>query len=360
MVEASACKERTFIMIKPDGVQRGLLGEIISRFEKKGFKLAAMKLCSPGLEHMKLHYADLATKKFFPGLVEYMVSGPVCAMVWEGDNAVVTGRKMLGATMPVNSEPGTIRGDLCIDVGRNICHGSDSVDSANHEIGLWFKADEIVNWASHSAEWVYENPEPVAAPKLLVGEQKEVVKVDVADVAENALSPEEAARIQAEFDNDEACIAARKKAEMKISRNENEVKARQAAEAAMKAETEGLKKGVLHITVEKAEMSIMIKGNPWFVINGIDQAFEHKTAVVDKTKKPVWGSSFDIPIDDYSRPVKFTFMKQDENGDEYIGDGSFRPMIFCGSAPPNFPLMNKDTKRMVGKCFLKATWEPTQ
>merc|ERR1712226_226273 len=149
-------KERTFIMIKPDGVQRGLLGEIIGRFEKKGFKLVAMKLCSPGKEHMEKHYADLATKKFFPGLVEYMCSGPVCAMVWEGDNAVVTGRKMLGATRPLDSEPGTIRGDLCIDVGRNICHGSDAVESANAEIALWFKPEELNSWAHHSSSWVYE------------------------------------------------------------------------------------------------------------------------------------------------------------------------------------------------------------
>merc|ERR1711998_234392 len=135
---------------------RGLLGEIIGRFERKGFKLAAMKLCSPGKEHMEAHYEDLKSKKFFPGLVEYMISGPVCAMVWEGDNAVVTGRKMLGATRPLDSEPGTIRGDLCIDVGRNICHGSDAVESANKEIALWFKPEELNSWSHHSDAWVYE------------------------------------------------------------------------------------------------------------------------------------------------------------------------------------------------------------
>ena len=154
MVESA--KERTFIMIKPDGVQRGLIGEIIGRFEKKGFKLAAMKLCSPGKEHMEKHYADLSEKKFFPGLIEYMITGPVCAMVWEGDNAVLTGRKMLGATRPFDSEPGTIRGDFCIDVGRNIIHGSDAVESANHEIGLWFSENEINNWEHHSHAWIYE------------------------------------------------------------------------------------------------------------------------------------------------------------------------------------------------------------
>ena len=105
-----------------------------------------MKLCAPGKAHFEKHYADLSSKGFFAGLVEYAASGPVCAMVWEGDNAVKTGRKMLGATKPFDSEPGTIRGDYCIDVGRNVIHGSDAVDSANHEIGLWFKDTEIVSW----------------------------------------------------------------------------------------------------------------------------------------------------------------------------------------------------------------------
>ena len=149
-------KERTFIMIKPDGVQRGLVGQIISRFETKGFKLVAMKLAAPGKEQFEAHYADLKDKKFFPGLIEYACSGPVCAMVWEGDNAVLTGRKMLGATKPFDSAPGTIRGDFCIDVGRNIIHGSDAVESANHEIALWFTHAELCHWTSHSNAWIYE------------------------------------------------------------------------------------------------------------------------------------------------------------------------------------------------------------
>jgi len=128
----------------------------MQRFEQKGFKLVAMKLCQPGKAHMEKHYADLAGKKFFPGLIEYMTSGPVCCMVWEGDNAVKTGRKMLGATKPFDSEPGTIRGDFCIDVGRNIIHGSDAVESANAEIALWFTPSELVNWSSHSQAWIYE------------------------------------------------------------------------------------------------------------------------------------------------------------------------------------------------------------
>ena len=147
--------EQTYIMIKPDGVQRGLTGEIIKRFEQKGYKLVAMKLTAPGDEHMKKHYADLADKPFFGGLVKYMTSGPVVAMVWEGTNVVAEGRKMLGATKPSDSAPGTIRGDFCIEVGRNICHGSDSVESAKKEIALWFP-EGLTAWDSCVKPWVYE------------------------------------------------------------------------------------------------------------------------------------------------------------------------------------------------------------
>lgn len=148
--------ERTFLMIKPDGVQRGLVGKIIKRFEAKGFKLVAMKFmwASEGL--LQQHYADLSSRAFFPGLVRYMNSGPVVPMVWEGLNAVKTGRVMLGATNPADSAPGTIRGDLCVQVGRNIIHGSDSVESANKEIALWFKDEELVAWKPASHDWVIE------------------------------------------------------------------------------------------------------------------------------------------------------------------------------------------------------------
>jgi nucleoside-diphosphate kinase len=142
-------------MIKPDGVQRGLVGEIIKRFEQKGYKLVAMKLSSPTKEHLEQHYADLSSKSFFAGLINYMLSGPVVAMVWEGSNAVLEGRKMLGATKPSDSMMGTIRGDYCIEVGRNICHGSDSVDSANKEIALWFP-EGICEWTSCESKWIYE------------------------------------------------------------------------------------------------------------------------------------------------------------------------------------------------------------
>nr|POE72870.1 nucleoside diphosphate kinase [Quercus suber] len=148
--------EQTFICIKPDGVQRGLIGEIISRFEKRGYKLAAMKLVSPSKEHLEKHYADLSEKPFFRGLVTYMNSGPVCAMVWEGRDAVKTGRVLLGATNPLASAPGTIRGDFAIDVGRNVCHGSDAVESAKHEIALWFDEKELQTWKQAQHDWVYE------------------------------------------------------------------------------------------------------------------------------------------------------------------------------------------------------------
>merc|ERR1711970_1392934 len=148
--------ERTFIAIKPDGVQRGLISDIIGRFERRGYKLVAMKICMPGKAHLEEHYSDLSSKVFFAGLVEYMNSGPICAMVWEGKDAVKQGRSMLGATNPLASAPGSIRGDFCIDVGRNICHGSDAVDSAEKEIALWFKPEEIMSYKHAAESWIYE------------------------------------------------------------------------------------------------------------------------------------------------------------------------------------------------------------
>jgi len=142
-------------MIKPDGVNRGLVGEIISRFEKRGYKLVALKLVHATEEHLKKHYADLSSKPFFPGLVKYMASGPVVAMVWQGKDVVKTGRVMLGATNPLASTPGTIRGDYAIDVGRNVCHGSDAVESAQKEIALWFP-EGVIQYTLANASQVYE------------------------------------------------------------------------------------------------------------------------------------------------------------------------------------------------------------
>ena len=143
-------------MVKPDGVQRGMVGDILTRFEKKGFKLVGLKMSQPGSDHFEKHYEEHKGRPFFPGLVSFASSGPVVGMVWEGNNAVATGRKMLGMTKPEDSAPGTIRGDLCVDMKRNIVHGSDSVESANREVGLWFKDEEICNWKHHSEEWKYE------------------------------------------------------------------------------------------------------------------------------------------------------------------------------------------------------------
>lgn len=148
--------ERSFIMVKPDGVNRGLVGEIIKRFEQRGYKLVAMKLMHADSDHLAKHYADLADRPFFPGLIKYMSSGPVVPMVWEGADIVKQGRAMLGATNPLDSKPGTIRGDFCIQVGRNICHGSDAVDSANKEIALWFPGNEIMEYNKCNHEMVYE------------------------------------------------------------------------------------------------------------------------------------------------------------------------------------------------------------
>ncbi|XP_066432999.1 nucleoside diphosphate kinase A1 [Eleutherodactylus coqui] len=150
-------KEQTFIAIKPDGVQRGLIGDIIKRFEQKGFLLVAMKMQQASKDHLRQHYIDLKDRPFYSGLVDYMSSGPVVAMVWEGLNVVKTGRLMLGETNPADSKPGTIRGDFCIQVGRNIIHGSDSVESAKKEIALWFKPEELTNYESCAKCWVYED-----------------------------------------------------------------------------------------------------------------------------------------------------------------------------------------------------------
>jgi len=147
--------ERSFIAVKPDGVQRGLVGNIIARFEQKGFRLVAMKLVRPTKAFAAQHYADLKKKGFFGSLCDFFSSGPVCAMVWEGKGVIATGRQMLGATNPAESAPGTIRGDFAITVGRNVCHGSDSAKGAEAEIALWFKHEELLSWGPAQEAWVY-------------------------------------------------------------------------------------------------------------------------------------------------------------------------------------------------------------
>eukprot|EP00092_Neocalanus_flemingeri_P000771 GFUD01000820.1.p1 GENE.GFUD01000820.1~~GFUD01000820.1.p1 ORF type:complete len:185 (-),score=57.88 GFUD01000820.1:81-635(-) len=147
--------ERTFIAIKPDAVQRGLVGDIINRFERKGFKLVAIKLLHASQDLLELHYEEHKERPFFPALVEYMGSGPVAAMVWEGKGVVKGGRSLLGATNPTEAAPGTIRGDLAMETGRNLCHASDSDVAARREIKLWFN-DEWVRWEADLAKWIHE------------------------------------------------------------------------------------------------------------------------------------------------------------------------------------------------------------
>ncbi|MCX8173480.1 MAG: nucleoside-diphosphate kinase [Thermoplasmata archaeon] len=148
--------ERTFVMLKPDAVQRGVCGEIIARFERRGLKIVAMKMLWITRDLAEKHYGEHRGKKFFEGLVAYITSAPVIAMVIEGKNAVKLVRDMMGKTNPQESLPGTIRGDYSIDLGRNIIHGSDSLASAEREIGLFFTKEEIYEYKLVTENWIYE------------------------------------------------------------------------------------------------------------------------------------------------------------------------------------------------------------
>ena len=148
--------ERTFIAIKPDGVQRGLIGEVLGRFERKGFKLVALKQLTPTRELAQEHYGVHKERPFFGTLVDFITSGPVVAMVWEGEGVIASARKLIGSTKPLDADPGTIRGDLAIDIGRNVIHGSDASETAVFEIGLWFKPSEINNWNLSDQIWRVE------------------------------------------------------------------------------------------------------------------------------------------------------------------------------------------------------------
>ncbi len=149
--------ERTFIAIKPDGVQRGLISEILGRFERKGFKLVGLKLITPSRELAEKHYGVHRERPFFKGLVEFITSGPVAAMVWEGNGVITSARKLIGSTKPLEAEPGTIRGDFAIDIGRNVIHGSDGVETAQTEIALWFDTLELNDWNPSDASWLSES-----------------------------------------------------------------------------------------------------------------------------------------------------------------------------------------------------------
>ncbi len=148
--------DRTFVMVKPDGVQRGLIGEFISRFEAKGLKLVGAKLERLSKERVIEQYREHLEKPFFPGLASYIMSGPCFLMAWEGKDAVQRVRKLLGATNPGEALPGTIRGDLGLDIGRNVIHGADSPESARRELGIYFRPEEIIDYEKEVDRWLYE------------------------------------------------------------------------------------------------------------------------------------------------------------------------------------------------------------
>lgn len=148
--------ERTFLMLKPDAVQRGLIGEIIGRFEKKGLTLVGLKMMQVDRALAEEHYKEHKGKSFFEPTVQYIMSSPVVAMVWEGKNVVAIAREMMGATNPANANPGSIRGAYAMDISRNVIHGSDSVESAEREISLYFGPAEIVNYLKAGSEWLSE------------------------------------------------------------------------------------------------------------------------------------------------------------------------------------------------------------
>lgn len=147
--------ETTFLMIKPDGVHRNLVGDIISRLETKGLKLVGMRAEVPSIQRVKEHYSVHEGKPFYDKLVEYITSGPVVAMAWQGIEAIDVARKVIGATNPRVAEPGTIRGDLGMDIGRNLIHGSDGLDTASSELAIWFP-DGVMDWEPVTTPWVVE------------------------------------------------------------------------------------------------------------------------------------------------------------------------------------------------------------
>ncbi len=147
--------ERTFVLAKPDAVQRGLVGEIIARLERRGLKLVAAKFLQVPLSLAQQHYAVHEGKDFYNGLIKYITSAPVMAMVWEGPSAVVAVRQTMGATRPLEAAPGSIRHDFGVEVGRNLTHASDSVENAEIEINLWFKPEEIVSWTRPIDDWIF-------------------------------------------------------------------------------------------------------------------------------------------------------------------------------------------------------------
>ncbi len=148
--------EKTFVLVKPDGVQRGLIGEVIRRLEQRGLRLVAAKFMQVSKELAETHYAIHKGKPFYDGLIAYIISTPVMAMAWEGPNAVAAVRQTMGATRPTEAAPGTIRHDFGLEVGRNLTHASDSPENGEKEVALWFREDELVSWERALDPWYFE------------------------------------------------------------------------------------------------------------------------------------------------------------------------------------------------------------
>jgi nucleoside-diphosphate kinase len=148
--------EHSLVLVKPDGVQRGLVGEVIARLERRGLRLVGAKFLQVSNALAEEHYAIHKGKSFYEGLIVYITSGPVMAMVWEGPNAIAAIRQTMGATRPWEAAPGTIRHDFALEVGRNLTHASDSPENGEKEAALWFKKDEIVSWSRDMDKWIFE------------------------------------------------------------------------------------------------------------------------------------------------------------------------------------------------------------
>jgi nucleoside-diphosphate kinase len=148
--------ERTLVLVKPDGVQRSLIGEVILRLERRGLKLLAAKFLQVSQELAETHYSIHKGKPFYEGLIDYITSAPVMAMVWGGPNAVAAVRQTMGATRPTEAAPGSIRHDFGLEIGRNLTHASDTLENSEKEIALWFKPDELVEWKRGIDRWIFE------------------------------------------------------------------------------------------------------------------------------------------------------------------------------------------------------------
>jgi nucleoside-diphosphate kinase len=148
--------ERTLVLVKPDGVQRGLIGEVVSRLERRGLRLVAAKFIQVSDELAETHYAIHKGKPFYAGLIQYITSAPVMAMVWEGPNAVAAVRQTMGATRPTEAAPGSLRHDFALEIGRNLTHASDTVENGEKEVALWFKKEELVDWKRDTDRWIFE------------------------------------------------------------------------------------------------------------------------------------------------------------------------------------------------------------